>query len=43
MGAHLAAEDVNLLDCTDNGISAGEQSEIALRGWSSPGARWGSW
>jgi hypothetical protein len=31
MGAHLAAEDVDLLDCTDNGVSAGEQSEVALR------------
>ncbi len=31
MGARITAEDVNLLDCTDNGVSAGEQSEVVLR------------
>ncbi len=31
MGANLTAEDVNLLDCADNGVSAGEQSEVVLR------------
>jgi hypothetical protein len=31
MGARVDAEDLDLLDCADNGISAGEQTELRVK------------